>query len=249
MRDISVKNVLTAAFILLALWHIISMVLDLPIVPAPAAVFAVLGEIFGPVIGQHILSSLYRIAAGVGLAIIVGLPLGTLMGYSVKVDRIFSPAVYLSYPVPKVALLPVVMLLFGIGERSKILLIFLIVVYQVVISVRDSLQEIPEEMFSPLRSLGASFADIFRHLLLPAALPKFFTALRVAMATAISVLFFTETFGTDYGIGYFIMDAWLRVDYLEMYAGIVVLSGLGVLLFLVIDSIERKICCWQYINK
>jgi NitT/TauT family transport system permease protein len=77
-------------------------------------------------------------------------------------------------------------------------------------------------------------------------MPKFLTALRVAMATAVSVLFFTETFGTQYGMGYFIMDAWLRVNYLEMYSGIVVLSSIGLILFSTIDYMERKMCGWQY---
>ena len=82
-------------------------------------------------------------------------------------------------------------------------------------------------------------------MLWPASLPKFITAVRVALATAISVLFFTETFGTQYGMGYFIMDAWLRVNYLEMYSGIVVLSLIGLLLFTIIDVIEHYSCQWQ----
>ena len=65
------------------------------------------------------------------------------------------------------------------------------------------------------------------------------------MATAISVLFFTETFGTQYGIGYYIMDAWLRVNYLDMYAGIVVLSTMGLLLFALLDWVERRLCAWN----
>ena len=74
---------------------------------------------------------------------------------------------------------------------------------------------------------------------------KLSTAVRVAMATAVSVLFFTETFGTQYGMGYYIMDAWLRVNYLEMYAGILVLSVMGLLLFGIIDCFEHVACRWQ----
>ena len=95
-------------------------------------------------------------------------------------------------------------------------------------------------------SLGATFRDIFFEVLWPASLPKFITAVRVALATAISVLFFTETFGTKYGMGYFIMDAWLRVNYLEMYSGIVVLSLIGLIMFTTIDMIEQYACHWQY---
>ena len=138
------------------------------------------------------------------------------------------------------------MLLFGVGELSKVFMIFLIIVFQVVVAVRDGIRAIPNETYYPLYSLGASFKDIFFEVLWPASLPKFITAIRVALATAISVLFFTETFGTQYGMGYFIMDAWLRVNYLEMYSGIVVLSLLGLILFTTIDLIERNACHWQY---
>ena len=111
--------------------------------------------------------------------------------------------------------------------------------------MRDAVAGIPPETYVPLRVLGVSFGQMMHHIILPASLPKFITAIRVAMATAISVLFFTETFGTRYGIGYFIMDAWLRVNYLDMYAGIVVLSAIGLLLFAVFDRLERKLCLWH----
>lgn len=239
------RSTLWAIMVLLALWTALAAILKLPIIPSPFMVAETLTEIFGSVIMKHTICSIMRIFLGVTGAVIAGVVLGTLMGYFPFAGRLFSPLVYFTYPVPKVAFLPVIMLIFGVGETAKLLLIFLIVVYQVTLAVRDGIKEIPEEMFFPLYSLGASFTDIFRHLLLPAVLPKFFTALRVAVATAVSVLFFTETFGTDYGIGFFIMDAWLRVNYLEMYAGIVVLSSLGFLIFLFIDSAERKLCCWQ----
>lgn len=233
------------AVFLLLLWYLIANLIELPIVPAPSRVFAKLINIFSDFIAVHALYSLWRIVAGLMLAILVGYPLGLLMGYSRRADRLLAPLVYLTYPIPKIALLPIVMLLAGVGELSKILMIFLIIVFQVVIAVRDGIKEIPKETYYPLYSLGASFKDIFTNIIFWAALPKFITAVRVAMATAVSVLFFTETFGTQYGMGYFIMDAWLRVNYLEMYAGIVVLSFLGLLLFGIIDLVEFKTCKWK----
>jgi len=232
--------------IFLILWQVTASLLRLPIIPAPGVVFDNLFAIFLPQIAAHGFYSLWRIVAGVLLSIIVGIPLGMCMGYFPKWDRLFSPLVYLTYPVPKIALLPVVMLLFGLGELSKILMIFLIIVFQVIIAVRDGVKSIPKETYYPLYSLGAGFFDVFREILMPASMPKFLTALRVAMATAVSVLFFTETFGTQYGMGYFIMDAWLRINYLEMYSGIVVLSSIGLILFSTIDYMERKLCGWQY---
>lgn len=236
----------TAAVLLLfSLWLAAASLAALPIVPSPLRVLSTLQQIFYQKIAVHMVYSLGRIFAGLALAVLVGLPIGLCMGYFSKIDKFLSPLVYLTYPVPKIALLPVLMLLCGVGETAKILMIFMIIVFQVIIAVRDAVHAVPEEMYYPLYSLGASFRQIFQEILWPAALPQFITAVRVAMATAISVLFFTETFGTRYGMGYFIMDAWLRVNYLEMYAGILVLSFMGLFLFAVIDAMEWHFCSWQ----
>ena len=233
-----------AAF-LFCVWLVLAEIVQLPILPSPLRVAENIGEIFFGTIAVHGAYSLGRIVAGLLLAVGVGLPLGVLMGWSRRADRLLSPLVYLTYPVPKIALLPIVMLLFGLGDGSKTIMLFLILVFQVVIAVRDSIRAIPGEAFYPLASLGAPFRVVLWEVLLPASLPKFMTAIRVAMATAISVLFFTETFGTQYGMGYFIMDAWMRVNYLEMYSGIVVLSGMGLFLFGALDLAERYCCRWQ----
>ncbi len=232
------------ALALIVLWQLVSGIAQLPIIPSPLQVAERWKTIFESDIALHGAYSLGRIAGGLLLSIAIGFPLGMLMGYFPKLDRWLAPVVYLTYPIPKIALLPILMLLAGLGEMSKIIMIFLIVVFQVMISVRDGIHEIPKEIFEPLISLGASFHDMFREVLWPASLPKFLTALRVAMGTAISVLFFTETFGTQYGMGYFIMDAWLRVNYHDMYAGIVTLSGIGLMLFGIMDLIEYKTCRW-----
>lgn len=230
--------------IVLVVWQIIAMGVNLPIIPSPLLVAVNLVNIFAAKIAIHGLYSLWRIAAGVFIAVIAGVPIGLCMGYFAGWDKALSPIIYLTYPIPKIALLPILMLLLGLGEVSKILMIFLIIVFQVIVAVRDGVKGVPKETFYPLYSLGAGVWDVFREILIPASLPKFLTSLRVAMATAISVLFFTETFGTQYGMGYFIMDAWMRVNYLEMYSGIVVLSYIGLILFGTIDYIERKMCVW-----
>ena len=230
----------------IALWAGMAYLLQMPVIPSPVQVFLRLVQKFPDTIAVHAGYSLMRIVLGLFAAVAVGYPVGVLMGYFPRVNRLLAPLLYLTYPVPKIALLPVVMLLFGVGERSKLLLVFLIIVFQVVVAVRDAVAAIPSETYAPLRVLGASFAQIVRHIIVPASLPKFITAVRVAMATAISVLFFTETFGTQYGIGYYIMDAWLRVNYLDMYAGIVVLSAMGLLLFILLDWTERRMCAWNH---
>lgn len=234
-----------AVIFLFILWHIIAEFVKLPIIPLPVDVLERLLDIFQDTIAIHAVYSLERIASGIFLAVLIGVPLGVLMGYVAKFDTFLAPIIYLTYPVPKIALLPILMLLCGIGEMPKILMIFLIVIFQLLVALRDGIKSIPAEIFYPLYSLGASFWQIFAKILWPAVLPNFITALRVAMGTAISVLFFTETFGTKYGMGYFIMDAWLRVNYLDMYAGIMVLSLMGLLLFGILDLCEYYFCKWK----
>ena len=236
---------LAAAGSIFVFWYLAAVVIAKPLVPSPLKVTLILPQLFMQEISVHCLYSLWRILAGLLLAIIIGYPLGLLMGYTARGAKFLSPLVYLTYPTPKIALIPIVMLAVGVGETSKIIMIFLIIVFQVIVAVRDSIKNIPAAVFYSLNSLGAGFGDIFLHILWPASLPKFITAVRIAMATAISVLFFTETFGTKYGMGYFIMDAWLRVNYLEMYAGIVVLSFVGLGLFMLIDAAEYYFCRWQ----
>ncbi len=242
---IVLRAYLLGMIFLLLLWQVAAGIVQLPIIPEPYKVFMRLGDIFAAKIALHALYSLWRIVAGVLLAVLVGYPLGIIMGYFARADRYLAPLVYLTYPIPKIALLPILMLLAGIGELSKIIMIFLIVVFQLVVALRDGIRAIPAETYYPLYSLGAGFRQVCRYILVPATMPNFITAIRVAMATAISVLFFTETFGTQYGMGYFIMDAWLRVNYLEMYTGIVILSLIGLLIFGLLDVIERQVCRWQ----
>ena len=245
MMQKNVLHFILGGGICFVFWTAAAHLLNMPVIPPPEQVMVRLSQIFLDTIAVHSAYSFMRLSIGLLTAVLIGYPVGVVMGYFGRINRVLSPIIYLTYPIPKIALLPVVMLLFGVGELSKLLLVFFILVFQIIVTVRDAVAGIPPETYVPLRVLGASFGQMMRHIILPASLPKFITAIRVAMATAISVLFFTETFGTRYGIGYFIMDAWLRVNYLDMYAGIVVLSAIGLLLFAVFDGLERKLCRWH----
>ncbi|MGI5922142.1 MAG: ABC transporter permease [Syntrophomonadaceae bacterium] len=231
--------------VIMALWLLIAYTVKLPIIPSPLAVFKNIGEIFADKMQVHVLYSLGRILGGIIISILVGVPLGYLMGYFNRVDKIFSPLIYFTYPVPKIALLPIVMLIFGLGEASKLIMIVLIVMFQIIITSRDAVKNIPPEIFRSLQSLGAGKLQMFSEIIIPASLPEVLTATRLALGTAVSILFFTETFGTEYGMGYFIMDSWMRVNYLDMYAGIVVLSFMGFCIFTAIDVIEHYVCSWR----
>jgi NitT/TauT family transport system permease protein len=238
------KFILALVFIILA-WLVLSLLLDSRILPSPIEVFKNLGSIFIAKIAVHAGMSLWRIFAGMFLAAAIGMPLGLAMGYYARLDQLLSPIVYFIYPIPKIALIPVVMLVFGLGEAARIVMIAIIVLFQIIVAARDAVRAIPGEIYQSLRALGSTSRQIFAHAVFPASLPGLFTSLRVGLGTAVSVLFFTETFGTRYGMGFFIMDAWFRVSYTEMYSGILVLSIVGFGLFLAVDISEKRFCAWR----
>ena len=229
---------------LFIVWQIAAMLIGRNIFPQPIYVLQAFTVCYMDII-IHSFYSIFRIFSGVFLALAVGLPIGILLGYNPKFDKLLSPYVYIISPIPKIALLPIIMLFLGIGEASKMFIIFFIMLFQVIVSVRDSVKNISPEYFVPYYTIKAPIKWIIKDILLPASYADIFTSLRVGLATSISVLFFTETFGTKYGLGFFIMDSWVRVNYTQMYLGILCLGLIGFLLVVFIDKLEYKICKWR----
>lgn len=236
-------------FIMLTIiWYFLALIVNMRVLPKPTEIYFNINKLYGEKLYMHVLVSLYRIVSGLTISLIIGIAVGMLMACSRLWYKILNPLVYFTYPIPKTALLPVVMLLFGLGNTSKIIVIVLIVVFQVIVAVRDSVMNILPENYTLIKSLGASRIQVFKNVILLAILPELLTNLRLSMGTALSVLFFTEGYGTNYGIGYFIMDAWNRIDYISMYAGIVVISLLGFVLFTLVDIFEERLCRWKNVR-
>ena len=227
------------------IWWLLAIVLNNKALPNPIDVYSVLPRTLMQGMLDHSMASLRRIFIGVFIALTLGMVGGILTGLSEKANKLLNPLLYLSYPVPKLALLPVVMIFFGIGETTKVVMIVLIIVFQLIISIRDAIKNIDKENYYVLSSLGASKTQQIWHIVLPGILPETLSALRVTVGIATSVLFVTETFGTDKGLGFFIVDAWMRIDYLTMYAGIVMLSIIGSLLFMLLDVADAVFCKWS----
>lgn len=227
------------------LWGLLALVLRSPVLPYPWQVYLHLPNLNEGDLLAHLGMSIGRVLLGILCSLLLAAPLAFLMFSSRRVGRMFESFIYLSYPIPKLALLPVVMLLAGLGEATKVIMIVLIILFQLVIGLRDSLRAIPRETFVLFDSLGASGWQRIRHLYSLAILPDIFAALRIALGTALSVLFVTETYGTSLGMGYYIVDAWMRVNYLDMYAGIVLLGTVGFVLFVLLDVLEYVCCPWR----
>lgn len=234
------------AFLILV-WQGAALVLRTQALPGPLSVLtSFVQEMSGP-LANHFLVSSYRVLASLVLALVTAVPIGIAMGRISRVDRLASPLLYLTYPVPKIAFLPLVLLIFGIGDSSRIFLIAFILFFQILVTTRDAAREIPREHILSMRSLGANRMQKAVHLVLPAVLPSILTSLRVGIGTSIAVLFFVESFATNHGLGFFILDAWSQLDYESMYAGIVGMGLLGVVLYEGVEILDRTLCGWNKI--
>lgn len=231
------------------LWYLLAVLIQSPMLVNPLTVYKTMGTSLQTGMWVHMSASLIRILEGLFLSLLIGIPTGLLMANYPRLNKVMSPLLYFTYPVPKLALLPVVMLLMGIGEWAKITMIVLILVFQIIVATRDATLHIPREDFHVFISLGARKRQMLRWVTLPAILPEILTALRVAIGTAVSVLFFTETYGTDRGMGFFIVDSWMRLAYNDMYTGILMLSLIGFVLFFLIDLLEEYSCRWKRANQ
>lgn len=237
---------IVAFFALLLLWQLGSWALGPYLLPAPLEVIdAWLQALCEPVLREHIQSSAFRVSAAMILAWITAFPLGILLGYRRYIDRYVSPMVFLTYPLPKIVLLPVFLTLFGLGDLSKILIIALTTGYQILVVTRDGIRQLDARFLDAFRTLGGTPAQLVRHVLVPAALPSAMTALKVSSGTAVAVLFMAESFATQRGLGFFIMDAWGRGDQLEMFCGILSMSLLGLVIYEICHVAERVLCRWK----
>lgn len=238
-------NFLCTLVLIFGLWHIASVFINKPILPTPLSIIEYIALNLSGELLIHLAYSFKRILIGLLVTVVVAVPVGIIIGYYNKIDLILSPILYFNYPVPKIALLPIAMLFLGLGEMPKIIMIFLIIFFPVVINIRDSVKSIPKEVYYPMYSLGANNFQIIYEIVFPCVIPTILTSIRIGIGTAISILFFTENFGTQYGMGYYIMDSWMRISYVEMYSAIVILSFIGLMFFIVIDILEVLLCPWK----
>ncbi len=237
------------AAVLILLWQIAAAVLARPFLPGPGAAFAALLRLAASgSLAVHGLASASRVLWATAAGFLPAAALGMAAGRSRRLDALLSPAVYVLHPLPKVAFLPIILLVFGLGEFSKIFLVAFIIFSQILVAARDAARRVPAQLIDSVRSLGAGRLGLFRLAILPAVLPDLLTALRVSLGTATAVLFLAETFATDTGLGYLIVDAWARVSYPEMYAAIAALSLLGLGFFAAVDLAERLLCPWRRIG-
>lgn len=232
-----------------AFWQAGSLAVGEALLPTPAATVALFFEsLSDPVYLGHVWTSFVRLFAGLTAASVPALFLGLLLGHLKKADWVGAPLVFITYPLPKIVLLPVFFLFFGLGDASRILLIALTTGYQMLVIVRASAAALDPVYETALTFMGGGRLERIRYVYLPAALPQFLTSLRVASGTAVAVLFLAESFATTTGLGYLIMDAWGVGDTLAMFNGILGMSALGLVFYAAIWAVERVLCPWTRVS-
>lgn len=235
---------LYVTFLLLLSWWVLSLLINNSAFPPPHHAIKSLIENLSDNLLIHLGVSLYRVLVSLLIATLLGVSMGLILGKNKSLDKFFAPMIYLTYPIPKVVFMPILFILLGIGDLSKIVLITLIVFYQILVTTRDAARNLEEEYLLSVKSLGANSWELYRHVYIPGCLPSILTALRLGLGTAMAVLFLVETYATQKGIGYFIMESLSRMAYDDMFAGIIAMGTLGFILYLGLDLAEKKLCSW-----
>jgi NitT/TauT family transport system permease protein len=239
-----VLGYLASIFIILLFWQVAALLISSPALPTPLATFPMFAR-FASQLAPDFLISLYRVLVAMLIGTVIAMPLGLAIGRSPRLDALFAPLLYILYPIPKIVLLPVLLVLLGLGDAPKVVLIALTIFFQVSVTVRDAAKAVPEAAILSIRSLGASRFDVFAHVVVPATLPELFTALRISSGTAVAILFFAEAIAGSTGLGYFIVDSWAMINYPRMFAGIIAMALLGVVLYECFDLLERRLTRWR----
>jgi taurine transport system permease protein len=196
-------------------------------------------------LAQHVGASLTRIGAGFVLAAGIGVPLGLAMGTSRWVRGIFSPPIQLYWPVPPLAYLPLVIIWLGIGEAAKITLLALAMFAPIVISAQAGVRAVAPGRIQAAQSLGATRAQVFRHVILPSALPEILTGLRIGIGGGWSTLVAAELVAATKGLGFMTLSAaqFLVTD--VVFVGILTIAALATIFLAALRLLERKLTPWK----
>jgi NitT/TauT family transport system permease protein len=194
---------------------------------------------------EHVLSSLARTFAGLGLGLAVGIPLGLLMGASRTLYAILSPVFSFMRPIPPIAFIPLMILYFGIGEFSKVFLIFMAALWYVVLNASAGVRAVPQDLLRAAQNLGLTRAQIFRHVVFWAALPNIMTGVKTATAISWAIVVAAELIAAQAGLGFMVMDAATFFRVPDVYIGIIIIGLIGLTLEAITRAFEVSLLHWQ----
>lgn len=239
---------LASPLALLLLWEVLAHTgsIDTRFFPAPSSIFATMiallksGELW-----HHTAVSLQRLALGSLIGGGPALVLGIIMGLSRPIRALIDPLIAATYPIPKSAILPLALLIFGLGEGSKIFMVAVGVFFPVAINATAGVLEINKIYLDVGRSFKAGRWNTFRTIALPGALPFIMTGVRLGIGMGIVLIAVAEMIGAKSGLGYMIWSAWETFAVEQMYVGLFVIAIIGFILTVTLNEIEKILIPWR----
>jgi len=214
--------------------------------PRPSDVLATFGELWeSGLLFAHLVPSLTRLVVGAAMGASAGIAVGILIGLFSHVRAGLVPLVAALFPIPKIALLPLFVIWFGIDEGSKYALIAFGTFTPTVVATYGAVDNVDRTLIRMGQSFGLTWLSIVRKIVLPGAMPGILSGLRISLAIAIILLVAAEMLGAQYGIGAYILEAGSLYDLERLFAGVVILSLLGVLVSAAIGRVERRLLRWR----
>ncbi|MCX7567274.1 ABC transporter permease [Sulfitobacter sp. F26169L] len=214
--------------------------------PRPSDVLGTFAELWqSGLLFKHLLPSLSRLAVGATTGAIAGITIGVLIGLFAYARAGLVPLVAALFPIPKIALLPLFVIWFGIDEGSKYALIAFGTFTPTVVATYAAVDNVDRTLIRMGQSFGLSWWSIVRKIVLPGAMPGILSGLRISLTIAIILLVAAEMLGAEYGIGAYILEAGSLYDLERLFAGVVILSVLGVIVSSIIGLLERHVLRWR----
>lgn len=233
---------------LLFAWEVLARVgiLDTRFFPAPTSI---VGEFWSMItsgeLAEHTWISLKRMLIASVIGGVPALIIGLAMGLYRKVRIAVDPLIAATYPIPKSAIFPLLMLIFGLGEASKIAVVAIGVFYPIVVNTAAGVLEIDKVHHDVGKNFGASRWQTFRTIALPGALPLILTGVNLAVGMALMLLAVAEMLGANSGIGYLIWNSWQTFNVEPMYVGLITIAALGVIASFIVKETERRLVPWR----
>jgi len=196
-------------------------------------------------LGQHIEASLYRVLVALFFALVTALPLGILMGLNKIAKAVVDPFIDFYRPIPPLAYLPLIVIWFGIGEVSKVLLIYLAIFAPLVIATSEAVRRVDRNRIQVVRCLGAGYGQVVRLVILPAILPDIITGLRIALGVGWSTLVAAELIAANQGLGFMVESAAQFLSTEVVVAGIIIIAFIALIIEFGLRQVQKYFVSWS----
>jgi ABC-type nitrate/sulfonate/bicarbonate transport system permease component len=238
---------IVTVILLLVVWEVVARIKQTVYVPPVSTIFLTfIKEWFSPTFGQQAVPSLYRMAVGYFFASLIGIGIGVVIGSFKRIYQLLDPALEFWRAIPATAIIPVGILLIGIGDQMKMVVIAFGAMWPILLNSAQGARLVPTERLDTARIFGLTPVETLLRVILPSAAPMIAAGMRTGLSIAFIMIVVSEMIGSTDGLGYYILQAQRTFAIPEMYGGIGLLAILGYLLNVMFVWVEHKVLAWHY---